>query len=113
MPQTQFPVIGVEFVWQMVSNGDGGTLTLYTTVTNAQEHFTVRAEHTGPVDGTGGILTIKRPIQGDIVIDIQPGSRALITLQESVAIALPWSQVFPRCQLQGGFRTAAARRGRK
>lgn len=100
MPVSNPPVIGVEFVWQSVSNGDGGTLTLYTTVINASGHFSVRAVQTGP---SGGILTIKRPVQGDIVIAVEPGSRALIRLEDSVAFAIPWDVVRTRVQLQGGF----------
>jgi hypothetical protein len=100
-------VIGVEFEAMSVSNGpiDGvpqGSLTIYITVIDgtpaAPGNFTARAVQEGPA---GGVLTVNRPVQGPLDIQIQPGTRALINLTDGVTINLPWSQVRDRVSLSG------------
>lgn len=85
-----------------VSNGDGGTLTIFVTVTNTAGDFTARGVQTGP---SSGVLIIKRA-DGTVLrtIDCAPGSRALINLQGGVNINVPWPEVAARVSLQGGFR---------
>jgi hypothetical protein len=96
-------VIGEEFEWSSVSNGDGGTLALFVTVVDSDGHFTVRAEQSGP---SGGSLVIRRA-NGTVLrtFNINPGSRALVALEDSVAINVPFQVARTRCELAGGFRT--------
>lgn len=107
-------VIGQEFPWHSVSNGDGGTLSLFVTVVNgtpdAPGDFTVRAEQTGP---SGGQLIVRRA-NGTVLrtFDVQPGSSALVRLEDSVAIGVPFSVVRNRVELVGGF-APFMRRGRR
>lgn len=94
-------VIGQEFEAMSISNGDGGSLTIFVTVVDAAGNFLIRGVQTGP---SSGILTIQRGALGPLVIDCAPGSRALIRLQDSVAIGVPWSIVATRLSIQGGAR---------
>lgn len=100
-------VIGQEFEAASVANGDGGTLTLYVTVVDVDGHFTIRGEQTGP---SSGVLIISRGALSPLVIDCAPGSRALIRLEDSVAINQPWSEVAQRISLQGAAAPFARRR---
>jgi hypothetical protein len=93
-------VIGLEREWASVSNGDTGKVTLFYTIQDAQEHFTARVVQEG--SGTA-ILRIYNADGTSVLREwlIAPGSRALITLQDSVTINVPFSQVRTRVTLQG------------
>ena len=92
-------VIGLERLWGEVSNADGGKVSLFYTVLDAAENFSARAEQTG--NGTA-ILNLYRA-NGNLLRQwlIAPGSQALITLQDSITINVPFSIVRTRVTLQG------------
>ena len=93
------PVVGQEFPWASVSNGDGGTLSIWVTVVNQQRDFSVRVEQTGP---SGGVLVW----QNDNGTErrrfaIEPGSRVLVSAQESRTFNASWEVWEGRLSLLG------------
>ena len=95
--------IGVEFEAMSVSNGDGGTLTIFITVTDGTPtvpgSFSARGVQSGPSSGTLVVLAANGSILRSI--DCAPGSRALINLTGGVNINVDWAVVRTRVYLQG------------
>ena len=96
-------VIGQEFEWMSVSNGDAGSVTLFVTVVNGAGSFTARVVQ----QGTGTAILTAYRVDGTVLRQwlIAPGSRALDLLDgDGVPINVPFSVVRARVSLSGAPR---------
>lgn len=103
-------VIGQEFEWMSVSNGDAGSVIMFATVTNGAGAFTARAVQ----QGSGSAILTAYKVDGTVLREwlIAPGSRALDLLDgQGVPINLPFSVVRSRVSLSGTPRPFAQQGG--
>lgn len=95
------PVVGVEFTAVSIANGSGGMTTLFVTVINAAGRFTLRLVNTGTQPAA---LLITKAGGTTFPFVCDPGSRVLITQQDSQAMGMTWAEVAAKFSIQGGAR---------